>query len=83
MSRIALSEQEWETFRRHKQFRDETCMKIGVLEYESQALRARYNQQIEQSIREENEAAREIAARHHIPDSAHWTIKDANIEVTD
>ncbi len=78
-----LSEHEWETFRRYREFRDECCMKIGVLEYESQALRARYVQQIEQSLREERQAAEEIAARHGIPDSAHWVITDGRIQVSD
>ncbi len=80
---LPLTQEEWDAFIVHKQFRDECCMKIGVLEYESQELRARYVQQIQQSLREEERVAREIASRNNIPESAHWTIADGSIKVSD
>lgn len=83
MTAIRLSDEEWQAFRRHKAFRDECCLKIGVLEYEAQLLRQRYMQQIEHSLREEEAAAREIAARHAIDERAHWTITDAHIVIQD
>ncbi|MCI0664583.1 MAG: hypothetical protein L0220_26280 [Acidobacteria bacterium] len=78
---IEITDQEWAAFQRHRDYRDECCMKLGVLLYESELLKRRYYAQIEQSVREEQQQANEIARAHGIDPDRDFTITDGAIRL--